>query len=1355
MSKSISAERRTRSQLTLSDDILLQLPQGSPMKDARSARRHLTPDSGTSGLNYAREKSDNPSLYINPEDETTREHSMKRSMSPSTELSMDYHGSLEERESKRAKTDQQSQDTLMNNEQGGSTSHLISHGRNASDPNSTRRRRSTRQRSATPSGSDTRPAPPTEMHKDTPECTQSKGRAQSVPLFPTTYPSPFVDLRHPPPSPWRAQSRSPEKEEPKLRITFEYSKLDRSVEEGDEKIDAEEEAMPQDTHESHCGTLAPSYNVERPVSNSSEESITECAISRHPVEDQPMSDIPQVREVPSTPVSSYKSPLLSLSPLTPLPSTPNPPRYTHSPVDQVETASSLGGPSTLDVPTETIHAEMNNASHVNKAVFSILPTSITLQSQFNPHLQPIAVTGGPSLPYLSAAPKPDTSGPGRNALSVLGRKASTPSSMDAFSVLMQQATKGKGKSRETNVQDKGKQKVQPSMITLQSRSTTLDARPQISDSGLGKAHSRHTSIKDKMKSKTRSRVKVKPSFKVIPTFREAVPDAKTIPERFATGQLTTSKPAAIPDSFMRAPALDLSTALSLNPGSSSGDDTAISIKPASSEVLMSVDVAPQESDTSKSPEVAVTYPVGVGECAWAQQPAEEQNIETSLPPQRTEEQRSEVPPLPHPTQEKSTEIPLLPQPTQEHTHETLPLPQLPREHVNETSQLPLPMQEEKIETSPLSQPTQEGLETSLLRRPTREHSYETSPFPQATQEQNTKDFSLPPIKPPAEPRARSTRKRSLFLPVTRVTRSASSKLKTEETDNTHQSLALRSTTPALALKSESPLILPCNDTQAYATPSTNASLNSFAPSNDAALPPGLAMCTVSSVKKSVGSSYARPTTSSSAKVSRTPTKGAKPGLRSPPKHGRTLSTPARSFFRPSGSMAVGTTGNSLSNLSNALEKLYVPPPMRPNTTMGFHRQVEASDVSMVSAEGATQNGVQSNRTALGNGRPLSGMNTESRPSTQAAISTIPTRSSAQKPISMFLASKQRSAMSNPFQEPKMHGVSKAGIFGIGMRNRAPKVSRKTNLPMVIGSPVKGSKSNDIFDDHTDNCVGGSQPKPDNEQEQSIEIPMNSMSSADDLSIEEYSVSITGSPEDSEKEKGKSDSWKTSSRRASLASMALSRSLSAMPPQGAMGPPPTPPRFGQRVTRSVSGTLPSASWTAEKKKGKDKSNLGFMKDCVVFVDVRTDDGDDAGSLFVEMLRDAGAKILTRVGQTCTHIIFKNGLLSTMSRYRMLRDPKPFVVGIAWVVECVEQRKLVDETNFLVDLDVINVAGVNKRRKSFLPKLVTQTFNDGDTQEENHEGDESMEGSNSSLILDNDLPPLERARRRKSFLVGPRP
>ncbi|KAI0799962.1 hypothetical protein C8Q74DRAFT_1191408 [Fomes fomentarius] len=106
-------------------------------------------------------------------------------------------------------------------------------------------------------------------------------------------------------------------------------------------------------------------------------------------------------------------------------------------------------------------------------------------------------------------------------------------------------------------------------------------------------------------------------------------------------------------------------------------------------------------------------------------------------------------------------------------------------------------------------------------------------------------------------------------------------------------------------------------------------------------------------------------------------------------------------------------------------------------------------------------------------------------------------------------------------------------------------------------------------------------------------------------------------------------------------------------------------------------------------------LAVLRDCRIFVDVRTDEGDDAGGLFVDMLRGMGAKIANRVGSRCTHVVFKNGLMSTISRYKSM-DPKPHVVGIAWVVECVEQRIKVDESRFTVNLQHMNVAGVNKVR-----------------------------------------------------------
>lgn len=45
--------------------------------------------------------------------------------------------------------------------------------------------------------------------------------------------------------------------------------------------------------------------------------------------------------------------------------------------------------------------------------------------------------------------------------------------------------------------------------------------------------------------------------------------------------------------------------------------------------------------------------------------------------------------------------------------------------------------------------------------------------------------------------------------------------------------------------------------------------------------------------------------------------------------------------------------------------------------------------------------------------------------------------------------------------------------------------------------------------------------------------------------------------------------------------------------------------------------------------------------------------------------------------------------------MLNDPKPFVVGIAWVVECAEKRAKVGEERFKIDVNMINVAGGNNK------------------------------------------------------------
>ncbi|KAI6125544.1 hypothetical protein EV401DRAFT_1855904 [Pisolithus croceorrhizus] len=211
--------------------------------------------------------------------------------------------------------------------------------------------------------------------------------------------------------------------------------------------------------------------------------------------------------------------------------------------------------------------------------------------------------------------------------------------------------------------------------------------------------------------------------------------------------------------------------------------------------------------------------------------------------------------------------------------------------------------------------------------------------------------------------------------------------------------------------------------------------------------------------------------------------------------------------------------------------------------------------------------------------------------------------------------------------------------------------------------------------------------------------------------------------------------------------------------------------GTKDTGYGGGGMPESTGGINGSGGAKKSSLKVLKKCAIFVDVRTDQGDDAGSLFVDMLRGLGAKIMGRVCQSCTHIVYKNGLPNTLARYRLLNDPKPFVVGIAWVVECVEQRARMDEEKYRVDVDLIDVAGGNtKRRRSMLPRYLvplspanvdtfsvpTNLSSEGD-EEDVETGDmnesPSRDADSSMRSKDeDDLPPLERARRRRSILPG---
>ncbi len=277
----------------------------------------------------------------------------------------------------------------------------------------------------------------------------------------------------------------------------------------------------------------------------------------------------------------------------------------------------------------------------------------------------------------------------------------------------------------------------------------------------------------------------------------------------------------------------------------------------------------------------------------------------------------------------------------------------------------------------------------------------------------------------------------------------------------------------------------------------------------------------------------------------------------------------------------------------------------------------------------------------------------------ASSSTSNGKKLVQKPISSFLFRGKNAPT-------KATGNGRFPHFGVGGPLRKT-ISKKSDLPVVVGSPVKGSASGDLdmtlqeMGDDQDNGTGAT-----GNDSGLFTAPANTMTKSSLFEDTEGELSFKG------KEKANSKAL-NASRRVSMVSHALSQSLSSLPQlsgQGQMGPPPTPPsvRSGKRSTSSAfpenssSGSSPSqagpsnapgtrssariATKASQTKLGADApissgrkggdavtaapsnpvpESLKILDDCVIFVDVKKDDGDEAGSLFVEMLEGIGAKV----------------------------------------------------------------------------------------------------------------------------------
>ena len=235
--------------------------------------------------------------------------------------------------------------------------------------------------------------------------------------------------------------------------------------------------------------------------------------------------------------------------------------------------------------------------------------------------------------------------------------------------------------------------------------------------------------------------------------------------------------------------------------------------------------------------------------------------------------------------------------------------------------------------------------------------------------------------------------------------------------------------------------------------------------------------------------------------------------------------------------------------------------------------------------------------------------------------------------------------------------------GVGKRRPFEKVSKKSSLPVVEASPVKDSGSSRAVNGNPDvlplPSMGHTLPttSTSHEEDNSRAVPAPSVG-VEPMDLQEAFIGHADVPKADGKADGDlahgdeaelPDVWKDASRRASLASQFLQQTLAVLPSTPTPGSSKSmavvrpPSRSGLRsgssleVARSAPGAPSNGpdvrvhasrpGTTAGAPSITKPSSLKVLKSCTVFVDVRTDDGDDAGGLFVDMLRGLGAKVCT--------------------------------------------------------------------------------------------------------------------------------
>ncbi|GAO49308.1 hypothetical protein SAICODRAFT_26993 [Saitoella complicata NRRL Y-17804] len=157
-------------------------------------------------------------------------------------------------------------------------------------------------------------------------------------------------------------------------------------------------------------------------------------------------------------------------------------------------------------------------------------------------------------------------------------------------------------------------------------------------------------------------------------------------------------------------------------------------------------------------------------------------------------------------------------------------------------------------------------------------------------------------------------------------------------------------------------------------------------------------------------------------------------------------------------------------------------------------------------------------------------------------------------------------------------------------------------------------------------------------------------------------------------------------------------------------------------------LKPASTSSASSAPSPRKARGPLHGCVVYVDVRTADGDDASPPFASILERLGARTLktwtwnpwsetSSPEPGVTHVVFKEGGKRTLDKVRealRLRSEEKEgngvrCVGLGWVLACEREGRKVEERAYVVEVEGKSKAsgtgmGGHRRRKSMEPKAL---------------------------------------------------